>query len=178
MRQIDWSKPLSDEDRAWAEQRGDLVVDGEPLRDKIARNDQENGIEAKKASQTREERIKEIDAEMAQLQNEKERLINEQAEEDRVNRAFGGTPDDARLGLGFVDNTGVDGKLPEGAPEPEQDYSDEKYWTVARLQQEIDNRNRDREADGVELLARTGKRAELVERLQQDDREVAEAQES
>lgn len=74
------------------------------------------------------------------------------------------------------DNTGVDGQAPEGAPQEGPDYSDAKYWTVARLQEEIRNRNVDRKAAGLDEMSDQGKRAELVERLQQDDAELAETE--
>jgi hypothetical protein len=174
-RNIDWSQPLSDEDRAWAEQRQDMLVDGRPIRELIQENDEANGKEAKDAAKSRTERIQEIDAELANLQNEKERLVYEEQQDKIQNQRFGGTEDDARKGLGFVDNTPVNGEKPEGAPDAPEDYSNETYWNKAKLTEEIKARNVERERDGLKPLATTGNRAELVERLQRDDEELAGA---
>jgi hypothetical protein len=172
MRQIDWSKPLSDEDRAWAEQRLDMLVDGVPMHQKIAENDLENGKAEKDASQSRQQRIEELRGIIADSENELSRLQVEQQHEDSQNVAFGGTEDDRRRGLGVVDNTAVDGETPDGAPTAKEDYSDEQYWSKAKLTEEIENRNREREAEGLKPLAKTGNRSELVERLLKDDEEL------
>lgn len=47
-------------------------------------------------------------------------------------------------------------------------YGDSDVWTVERLKQEIDQRNGDGRADDAKL-AKTGKRADLVARLEADD---------
>jgi hypothetical protein len=139
---------------------------------RLRANDEKYGREAKQASMSREERISELRTQMADAQNEIERLEREQAEEANPNVAVTGDP---AIGL-IRDNTGVDGQPPEGAPDTTPDYSDEKYWTVARLQEEIDSRNVDRKAANLDAIPRTGKRAELVERLQQDDKELEESE--
>ncbi len=167
-RTIDWSKELSDEDRAWAEQRTDLPSgqDGLTIGEQIAKNDQEFGRETKIAKQSRAERMEELRSIIADGQNELARLEQEQIDEDNANVALAGS-----LGTGNViqDNTPVNGERPEGAPAPSDDYDDEKKWTKAALQAEIDKRN----DDGAQL-SRTGNRSELVERLREDDRALAE----
>lgn len=158
----------------WLEQRPDAPAGNSMTNaERLRANDERFGREAKLASMSREERIAELRSQMADAQNEIERLEREQAEEDNQNVAVLGNPEQGGL---IRDNTGVDGQPPEGAPEPAQDYSDEKYWTIARLQEEIDSRNVDRKAAGLEPMSRTGKRAELVERLQQDDKELEESE--
>jgi hypothetical protein len=168
-RVIDWDKELSEEDRAWAEQRPDHPAgNGRTVAQRVRENDEKFGREAKVAKMSRSERIAELRAEMAKAQNEIERLETEQAIEDNPNVAVAGDP-----ASGLVrDNTAIDGQKPEGAPEGSEDYSDQKYWTVTRLQEEIQGRNDDRTSQGLPALATTGKRAELVERLIQDDREL------
>jgi hypothetical protein len=166
-RQIDWDKELSDEDRTWAEQRPDMPAgNGMTVRERLAANDEKFGKAAKDAKKSRAERIQDLEGVIANAQNEIERLQREQAEEDRVNASVTGDP-----AVGLVrDNTPVDGERPAGAPEPVQTYDDEKHWTVARLRQEIESRNPDREAAGLPAMSTSGKRSELVERLQQDDK--------
>lgn len=173
-REIDWSKPLSDEDRVWAEQRLDTASgqDGLTIGEQIAKNDEEHGKAAKDAKKSRAERIQDLNTEIANAQNEISRLAQEQADEDNANVARAGSLGDQAAGLGVVDNTPVDGERPEGAPTNTEDYSDTKRWTVPSLQAEIDRRN----DDGADLK-RTGTRAELVERLRQDDEELAKAEE-
>jgi len=96
------------------------------------------------------------------------RLQAEQAREDNPNVAVTGDP-----ASGLVrDNTAVDGETPEGAPEGKETYEDERYWTKAKLTDELKARNVERERDGLEPLATTGNRSELVERLMKDDEEL------
>lgn len=170
-RDIKWDEPIGDEDRAWLEQRPDAPAGlGMTNAQRLAENDAQFGKEARDAQKSRAERIQDLRTTIADAQNEIERLEREQAQEDNANVARVGSP---AVGL-VTDNTPVDSKRPEGAPEPVQDYSDEKYWTKGRLQAEIDGRNPDRKNAGLEPINRNGTRAELVERLQQDDRELAE----
>ncbi len=173
-RDINWDEPLSDEDRAWAEQRLDAPAGfGMNVQERLAQNDEKFGKAAKDAGKSRQERMAELRTIIADSQNELERLTVEEGLAGNPNVAKQGDP---RVGL-VLDNTAVDGQAPEGAPVADEDYSDTKYWTVPRLQEEIDARNVDRKASNVSELNRNGKRSELVERLQQDDRELAEAQE-
>lgn len=173
-RKIDWSKPVSDEDRAWAQQRLDTTSgqDGLTIGEQLERNDIEHGKASKDSKKTRAERLDDLRTTIANAENEMSRLQLEQAEEDRQNAAFSGTPEDARKGLGFVDNTPVEGEAPQGADTGKKNYSN---WTVPDLQQEITLRNDDRKQAGVEPLSIHGKKSELVERIEQDDREIAEA---
>lgn len=168
-REINWDEELSDEDRSWAEQRPDHPAGGNmTVGQRLRANDEKFGREAKEASMTRAERIAELRSQMASAQNEIERLETEQAAEDNPNVAVTGDP-----ASGLVrDNTVVDGQTPDGAPEGGEDYSDQKYWTVARLQQEIESRNVERTSQNLEAMPTTGKRAELVERLMKDDEEL------
>lgn len=166
-REINWDEQVSDEDRAWLEQRPDMPAGlGMTNAERLADNDARFGKEAQDAKKTRAEQIDEARSQMAELNNKIERLLAEQAAEDNANVAQTGNP---ASGL-VVDNTPVNSERPQGAPEPAQNYSDEKYWTKQRLQAEIDSRNPDREGAGLPPLSKTGTRAELVERLQEDDR--------
>lgn len=153
----------------WLEQRLDNPAGNNMTnRERLAENDQRYGREAKDVAKTRDERLAELRSHIAEAQNEIERLEREAAEEGNPNVAVTGDP-----AVGLVrDNTGVNGETPEGAPEGKETYENQTYWTVARLQEEIDTRNVDRKASGLEAMPRTGKRAELVERLMQDDEEL------
>lgn len=164
-RNIDWDKPLSDEDRAWAIQR-------DSLRDLISENDAKFGRDERGFD--RPARIAEIRSEMDRLSTELDRLEREQAEEDNTNSAIQGDPGTGNV---IVDNTGVDGQQPTGAPSGPEDYSDTSKWTKAKLEAEIERRNEERKAEGIETLSTRGTRAELVERLMQDDSELVDSDE-
>jgi hypothetical protein len=176
-RNIDWSKPLSDEDRVWAEQRLDAPSGGNGLSigEAIAANDEQFGGKDKPVTKTRSERMPELRTIIADSTNELARLEQEQIDEDNANRARAGSLGDAAKGLSFTDNTPVNGEAPEGASTAKEDYADTVKWTKASLTDEIKARNVDREADGVPALAVTGNRSELVERLLRDDEELAGA---
>lgn len=169
-REINWDEELSDEDRAWAEQRPDLPAgNGMTIAQRMAENDEKYGRAEKSAAKSRDERISELRTTINDAQNELARLELEASQEANPNVAVTGDPS---VGL-IRDNTAVDGKTPEGAPTGGQDYSDEKVWTKARLAQEIDKRNEERVAEGLEPITKTGNRSELVERLIKDDEELA-----
>jgi hypothetical protein len=168
-RVINWDEELSEEDRFWAEHRPDMPAgNGMTVAQRLIENDEKFGRVAKNAAKSREERQQELRTIIADSQNELERLDREAAEEANANVAVTGDP---ASGL-IRDNTGVDGQRPAGAPEGSEDYSDEKYWTKAKLTDEIKKRNVEREAEGLEPMATTGNRAELVERLLKDDEEI------
>jgi len=168
-RQINWDEELSEEDRAWAEQRPDAPAgNGMTISQRLAENDEKFGKAQKDASKTRAERLEELRTTIADAENEMARLQAEQAREDNPNVAVTGDP-----ASGLVrDNTAVDGETPEGAPEGKETYEDERYWTKAKLTDELKARNVERERDGLEPLATTGNRSELVERLMKDDEEL------
>lgn len=170
-RTIDWSEPLSDEDRAWAEQRRDFASgrDGLTVGEQIDRNDEKHGKQAKDSKKSRSERLDDLRTTIADAENEMARLQQEQADEDNRNAALAGSVGDRAAGLIVRDNTPVNGETPEGASTQAEDYSDEKYWTKSKLSEEIDNRNEERKAENLEPLSKSGTRAELVERLRQDD---------
>lgn len=169
-REINWDEELSDEDRAWAEQRPDLPAgNGMTIAQRVAENDEKYGRAEKSAAKSRAERLEELRTTIADAENEMARLQLEESQEANPNVAVTGDPS---VGL-IRDNTAVDGQTPEGAPTGGQDYSDEKYWTKAKLADEIKSRNTEREAEGLAPLATTGSRAELVERLMKDDEELA-----
>jgi uncharacterized small protein (DUF1192 family) len=171
-REINWDEEIGDEDRAWLEQRLDSPAGNNmSYRQRLAENDARFGHGEKMASQNRVERIAELRGVIANAQNEIERLEIEQAREDNPNVAVTGNP---AQGL-VVDNTGVDGQPPEGATGEAETYSDEKHWTKAKLAEEIDKRNLEREADNLPPISKTGTRAELVDRLKADDEELAQA---
>lgn len=168
-RNIDWSKPLSDEDRAWAMQHDTLHA-------RIKANDEEFAGDSG-GEETRDERIETLRDEIGERQTELAMLLaDKEAEESQVpNVANAGYPS---IGQGVTDNTSVGDEAPAGAPAAVQDYSDEKYWTKAKLADEIDKRNDERAEASLAPISKSGNRSELVERLQQDDREIAEGQES
>lgn len=170
-REINWDKEISEEDRTWLEQRPDMPAgNGMTVAQRLEEYDQKNGTAAKRSKQTRAERMDELRTIIADSQNELARLEVEQANEDNANVSETGDPS-----VGVVrDNTGVDGETPEGAPDPnaENPYADERVWTKAKLQDEIRKRNDERQSEGLEPLALTGNRSELVERLQKDDSEI------
>lgn len=162
-RDIDWSKPLSDEDRTWAEQRDWLAS-------KIEENDRQFGGKKAKPSQTRAERMEELRGVIADATNELARLETEQADEDNENRLRSGAIDEGRF---VTDATHVDGEKPEGAPEPAETY---EGWNADKLKAEIRERNKERAEAGLEPLSTSGTKAELTERLLQDDRDIAASQ--
>lgn len=164
-REIDWSKKLSDDDRAWAMQRDNL-------RAQIDENDRQFGRKEADSVKERSDRMNELRSQIADATNELARLEKEQADEDNGNRAVAGDP---ATGNVIRDNTGVDGETPEGAPAEEETY---EGWTHDRLKAEIRNRNREREAEQLDPLPTSGSKAELTERLLADDREIAESQQA
>jgi hypothetical protein len=170
-REINWDEKLSDEDRAWAEQRLDQPAGfGMNMQQRIADNDEKFGGK-KQPEKDREERRAELRTIINDAQNELERIEVEIATEGNPNTAKQGDP---ASGL-VVDFTAVDGQTPEGAPTEKETYSDERYWTKAKLVEEIANRDQDRKDAGLEPLSRAGNRSELVERLLRDDRELEES---
>jgi translation initiation factor 1 (eIF-1/SUI1) len=169
-RQIDWTQPLSDEDRIWAAQRMDMAAgNGMTIGQRIEQNDIEHGKAAKDAKKSRAERMSDLRTIIADATNELARLQQEQIDEDNVNKALTG---DFSTGGTIVDNTHVDGQKPEGASDAVETYED-KRWTVSVLQSEIDKRNEERAEAKLPPLNRTGTKSELVERLMEDDREIA-----
>jgi hypothetical protein len=172
-REINWEEPLSDEDRVYLEHRLDAPAGfgGMNIAQAIEANDAKHGRAEKAQALSREERIAELRTIIADSQNEMERLVSEGNLEANPNLGKQGDP---AVGL-VVDNTGVDGERPEGSPEPKETYSNEKYWTKARLSEEIEARNGDRVAAGLDALSTSGTRSEMVERLQKDDKELEEA---
>lgn len=160
MKKIDWSKKLSDADREWAMQF-------DHLRAQVEENDREFGD---KRELSRADRMEELRATISSAQTELARLEQEEADEGNANRAVAGDPS---TGNTILDNTVVDGETPEGAPAPAETY---EGWDPAKLKAEIRKRNKDREAEDLDPLPTTGRREELVERLLQDDREIAESQ--
>jgi len=172
-RDINWDEPLSDEDRAWAIQRGDQQgPGGRKFSDLMQENDEKHGRAQKAQSKSRDERRAELRTIISDAQNELERLDREEVEETNRNTALAGSVGDREAGLIVRDNTPVNGETPEGASTAQEDYSDERYWTKARLQDELRTRNSDREAASLNPLPLTGNRSELVERLLQDDEEI------
>lgn len=171
MREIDWDN-ISDDDRAWLEQRPDMPVkDGKKVADLLAELDGK-----KPPAQTRDERRGELRTIIADAENELARLDKEEAEEVNRNTALAGSVGDREAGLIVRDNTPVNGETPEGANTAKEDYSDERYWTKAKLTDTIRERNTEREEEGLNPLPVTGNRSELVERLLKDDEELAAEQ--
>lgn len=159
-REINWNEALSDEDRAYAMERG--------WEDQIAGNDARFGKDPDPVL-SREQRMDVLRAEIAERTNELARLTFEAEQERNSNKSISG---DLRTGQIVVDNTGVDGETPEGAPVPPETY---EGWSSDRLKAEIKERNKEREEAGLEPLSVSGTKAELTERLLQDDRDIAES---
>jgi hypothetical protein len=178
-RQINWNEELSDEDRMWAEQRPDQQgPSGRKFVDLIQENDERFNKAAKDAGKSREERRTDLRTAIAEAQNELERLDREEAEEVNRNTALAGSVGDQAAGLLVRDNTPVNGEVPEGASTAKEDYSNEKYWTKAKLTDELQKRNDERREASLSPLPLTGNRSELVERLMKDDEEIAAEQDA
>lgn len=176
-RDINWDEALSDQDRAWVEQRLDQQgPGGRKFADLIEDNDERFGAKEKAAAKSRDERRAELRTVLADAQNELERLDREEVEEINRNTALAGTVGDQAAGLIVRDNTPVDGERPEGSVEAKETYQDERYWTKAKLTDELRSRNTEREGAGLNPLPLTGNRSELVERLMKDDEEIAAEQ--
>lgn len=165
-REIDWDKPLTEEDRAWAEQRRDMPSgrDGLTIGQQIEKNDEQHGKVAKDAAKSRAERMDDLRSMIADAENELSRLQQEEIDERNANVAVAGALGEGRV---VTDNTPVNGERPEGAPEVKDDYDDTKRWTVDALKAEINRRNE----EGADLKL-SGTRSELVERLRKDDEEL------
>ncbi len=148
-RQIDWSKPLSDEDRSWAIARGmDLQV-SENDREHDRSNDDTtsidpaivNGIRGTEPSAT-SDRTETHGIGEAQLAVNRDR-------EAAARAAAGGASQ-------------IDG----GAS------GEDRYSTMGKedLKDEIRERNEQREEIGLDALPLSGNKGELAERLREDDR--------
>lgn len=169
MREINWSEPLSDEDRAWAEQRPDLLVkNGKTVREYLLEVDGQAP-----PAVNREERRTQLRSIIADAENELARLDIEEGEEVNRNTALAGSIGDREAGLIVRDNTPVNGERPEGSVEAKETYEDERYWTKAKLTEELRTRNTEREQAGLSPLSLSGNRSELVERIMRDDEEIA-----
>lgn len=121
-----------------------LVTNGRE--DEAAASDQKhNTARAPRSGMTREQRA--------------ERIVALQAELDRLNaeQAAAENPNVANPATGLVDNTPVDGEAPEGAPSPAGDNYEDK------TNEELRDLLRERE------LSTKGTKAEMVERLREDD---------
>lgn len=159
-KEINWDEPLSDADREHALQRN--------MHDKVAENDARFGDE--RAQQSREGRLSELKGLVAKYQAEINLLEQEAAEEMLARNAS--AVGDFKTGNVIRDNTGVDGEAPEGSMPVGNDYSDSR-WTVDALKKEITDRNGDRAKVNLPPLSLKGTKAELIERLQEDDAEIA-----
>jgi hypothetical protein len=160
-RQINFNEKLNEDDREW------LLRNGETQ--KVQRNDEEFGRKETDADTDEQvaEKLAAARAEVARLEAE---VANRQAPS---NVAQGGMA--ALTGgqvPGPIDNTVVGDEAPEGAPEPEGDNYEAK--TVPELRAILDRKNAARKDDGADPFSTTGTKAELIERIRQDDRELAE----
>lgn len=146
-RDIPQDEPLSPEDRAYLEVRGQYGT--------IKRIDELNGgaPDADQETETEESlaaQIGDLEAQANDLRGRQTalRIAREQQE------------------AGVRDNTVVDG---QGGSENRADDYDDAAWTKARLAQEIDKYNADRDAD--QQVSTSGTKAQLVERLRALDAE-------
>lgn len=156
-RKIDFSKPLSAEDRQYAIERG--------MHEQVADNEAEFGKaenQGKTLDQVREE-LAQARHKVAELETEETRLANPNVAQPTPAPAsfppVGGTAT-----VGPVDNTPVDGEVPAGADMVQAD--EYETWTKADLQDEIEDRN---EKNGTDMST-SGTKAELIERLRANDR--------
>jgi hypothetical protein len=159
-RQINFNEKLSEEDRNWLLQNGETQ--------KVHQNDEEFGRKETDGDTDEqvEEKLAAARAEVGRLEAE---LANRQSP---GNIAQGGMT--ALTGgqvPGPIDNTVVDGETPEGAPDAGGDDYESK--TVPELRKELDKRNKERQENDQEPFSTTGTKAELIERIRQDDREIA-----
>lgn len=164
-KQINWDEPLSPEDREHALQRNMFA--------EIEANDARFG-DGEAPEPDRKGRISELRGLVAKYQAEITLLEQQEAEADiAANSAATG---DARTGNIVRDQTGVDGEAPEGAVPVGNDYT-EARWTAEALKAEIVNRNGERAKDDLPPLSLKGTKADLIERLQEDDAEIAASDE-
>jgi hypothetical protein len=155
-KRIDLGKPLSPEDREYLMNRGRAA--------EVADNEGRFGRTSGMTMEQRADRIAELEGELAGLRAEQEREAN-------PNLA---SPTSIASG-GVKDNTVVDGETPAGAPvSPEDNYEKHPVWTVSKLVDELKERNRDRAEAKQPPLSLTGTKAELIERLREDDKELVE----
>ena len=140
-KQIDFTQPLSGDDRAYLMDRGRYA--------EIEANDAEFGErKPPEDDDTLEDQIYDLEEQLAVLRT---RMAHRDlAREQGV--------------VGVKDNTVVDG---EGGEEPEEDNYDD--LSVAKLKEEIGKRNSGR--DPEDRISMAGTKAELVERLRADDAE-------
>ena len=138
-KQIDMTKPLSDDDRSYLHDRGRFA--------EIEANDAEFGErKPPEDDDTLEEQIYNLEEQLAVLRT---RLAHRNLAREQE-------------AVGVVDRTAVDG---EGGEEEEADNYDE--LSVAKLKEEIALRNKDREPG--DRISQAGSKAELIDRLRADD---------
>jgi hypothetical protein len=159
-RNIDWEKPLSAEDKAYALQRD--------MHDKVAENEAKYGRADMPAGAERDQRIEELGRQITERQNELDMLLHKKAEDE----GLGGPA--VRGGETVTSGTFTEGDKSQTGQDPVRHY-DGPEWTLAKLQAEIAKRNEERAAEEIPELSARGTKAELVERLMQDDKEIAEA---
>jgi hypothetical protein len=138
---INWDEPLSRFDREYAIGRG--------LEDKVRKNELKFGTD----NPTSDEQIEEMEAKLSELKAAK-------AARDNVNVA--------RSKFGAVDNTEIEGEVPQGASvRHDANY---EVMSKAQLVDEIGRRNKGFAAE--DQISTAGTKSELVERLRADDEEA------
>lgn len=162
-RKIDWEKALSAEDKAYALQRD--------MHDKVAENEARFGKGDMPEGAKRDERIEELRGQITELQNELDQLTAAKAEEENI----GGPA--VRGSQVVTSGTFTYGDNSQTGQDVVQDYSGEE-WTGPKLKAEIKSRNEERARDGLQPLSVSGNVSELRERLMQDDKEIAEAEQA
>jgi hypothetical protein len=162
-RQIDWTKQLSEEDKAYALQRD--------MHDQVAENEAKFGKGKMPEGAKRDERIEELRSQITELENELGILQAAKAEEE----GLGGPA--VRGSEPVTRGTFTDGDASQTGQDVVQDYTGNE-WTSAKLKDEIKARNEDRKRDGLQPLSTSGSVAELRERLIEDDREIAAAEQA
>jgi hypothetical protein len=159
VRKIDWTKKLSADDKAWALQRD--------MHDKVAANEAEFGSGQMPEGAERDKRIDGLRAQITDLDNELQMLLAAKADEEQL----GGPA--VRGSETVTTGTFTEGEASQTG-DPKNRYNTPE-WTADKLKAEIESRNEERAKEDLPLLSTAGKKAELVERLMQDDREIEES---
>lgn len=155
-RQIDTSKRLSEEDRQYLVERGNL--------DAVRANDAEFGEE------------KSLQA----IDGGNTGDVDPFKRDDGSDLVSGTHPDErtltpaqaAQTGVPMGGGRSVDPQVPGASQEPEdtRDYDkDYDEWSNADLQKEIDERNEDGRRSDEKRLSRSGTKAEMAKALEDDD---------
>lgn len=161
-KQINMDEPLSPEDRRYLIERDRMA--------EVRANEEKFGKRSGTTGAERRERIEQLRNELAELEAAEAQDANANVADVQPNAQFPHTQG-VPPPHGPVDNTPVDGEVPTGARSADED----NYENMSKpeLEKELSKRNTDRERVGDEPLNTRGTKAELIDRLRQDDQELA-----